>query len=503
MKRTPEDLQALVQEYQQNLAKSSVPFWMDVPDLLDILDHFEQTQQTIEAEICLRLALRMHPDDQDILMRKVYRLKNDGRWHEAEALAAQLPDQNHIDVQFFLAEKALSEVRFFDADVIYEGIMAREQASLNEELLENADGGTDDPDLLSEQAERKSSLNDLRMEIAELFLDYGSEVFAKKYLLTIDKNSPLQPRVHLLEGEILLRYGAPSQAIEEVESVIDEDPYNIDAWVFRAELANEKKDFDKCLEAAEYALAIAPNHQKALRMKAIAALGKEDWDTVLSVYELYHTLEPNDYTMSLSVGEIYLNRNDIAKGRAALQHANQNCGNENPDKQRIAHDLAVSYAMEGDIRKAYVCIATMSSLGVPHDDVMLQIARIALNYGFIPFGLEVLQRRFAEVPPADERNLQVAQLLYECKLYAEAAEIWKILFKAGFPEPNEVHAYLAFAAYRLKLKPEFNNHYPIAVMNNPQLLQQLFGEIYPSLSLDKIYEEVITHHFSDNPNSKQ
>ena len=486
MRRSPEELQSLVREYQKNLSEASIPFWMDVPDILDILDHFEQTQQTIEAELCLRLAQRMHPEDADILMRKVYRLKNDGRWHDAEMLVKQHPDQEHLDVQFFLAEKALSELRFFDADGIYESILTREQQALEEELLENP--------------EQTGSLDDLRMEIAELFLDYGSEVFAKKYLLLIDKNSPLQPRVHLLEGEILMRYGDTVQAEEEVERVIDEDPYNIDAWIFRAELANERKDFDKCLEAAEYALAIEPNHQKALRMKAISALGKEDWDTVLSTYDIYHTLEPNDYTMSLSVGEIYLNRQNIVKGREALQHALQNCNNENPDKQRITHDLAVSYAMQGDIRKAYVCMATLSSLGVSHDDRLFQAARIAFNYGFIPFAMELLRHRFSIVSGNDERNVQVAQLFYECKLYKEVQEFWEYLFKAGFPKESEAQVYLAFAAVQLRNKEVFSATSAVAVLHQPSLMQQVFGGLYKDLPVHQMPAQILIDYFSNNPN---
>ena len=486
MRRSPEELQSLVREYQKNLSEASIPFWMDVPDILDILDHFEQTQQTIEAELCLRLAQRMHPNDADILMRKVYRLKNDGRWYDAEVLVKQHPDQENIDVQFFLAEKALSELRFFDADGIYESILTREQQALEEELLENS--------------EQTGSLDDLRMEIAELFLDYGSEVFAKKYLLLIDKNSPLQSRVHLLEGEILMRYGDPMQAEEEVERVIDEDPYNIDAWIFRAELANERKDFDKCLEAAEYALAIEPNHQKALRMKAISALGKEDWDTVLSTYDIYHTLEPNDYTMSLSVGEIYLNRQNIVKGREALQHALQNCNNENPDKQRITHDLAVSYAMQGDIRKAYVCMATLSSLGVPHDDMLFQAARIAFNYGFIPFAMELLRHRFSIVSGNDERNIQVAQLFYECKLYKEVQEFWEYLFKAGFPNESEAQVYLAFAALQLRNKDVFSATSAVAVLHQPSLMQQVFGGLYKDLPVHQMPAQILIDYFSNNPN---
>ena len=40
-----------------------------------------------------------------------------------------------------------------------------------------------------------------------------------------------------------MRYGTPFYGIEQVEQVIDEDPYNVDAWVLRAELANDIKDY--------------------------------------------------------------------------------------------------------------------------------------------------------------------------------------------------------------------------------------------------------------------
>ena len=441
MRRSPEELQSLVREYHNNLSGVSIPFWMEVPDFLDILDHFEQTQQTVEAEICLRIALRMHPDNAEILMRKVYRLKNDGRWHDAEALVNQIADQDNLDVQFFLAEKALSELRFFDANTIYENLIAREKENVAQEF--------------GEQLEEQTSLDDLYLEIAELFLDYGSEVFAKKFLQLLDKTSPLYPRVQLLESEILMRYGTPFYGIEQVEQVIDEDPYNVDAWVLRAELANDIKDYPKCLEAAEYALAISPKHPKALRMKAIAALGLEKWNTVLKVYKTYHDIEPNDYTMSLSVGEIYLNRNKIPQARTALQHAMKNCASDNPDKQRISLDLAMSYAMEGDIRKAYVCVVTLSSLGVPHDEMLLQAVRVAITYGFLPFAAELLRMRNLEVPIADERNVQLAQLLHESQLHNDFKTIWEELFQANFPAESEVQAYRAYAA--VKLHTDYKN----------------------------------------------
>lgn len=484
MRRSPEELQSLVREYHNNLSGVSIPFWMEVPDFLDILDHFEQTQQTVEAEICLRIALRMHPDNAEILMRKVYRLKNDGRWHDAEALVNQIADQDNLDVQFFLAEKALSELRFFDANTIYENLIAREKENVAQEF--------------GEQLEEQTSLDDLYLEIAELFLDYGSEVFAKKFLQLLDKTSPLYPRVQLLESEILMRYGTPFYGIEQVEQVIDEDPYNVDAWVLRAELANDIKDYPKCLEAAEYALAISPKHPKALRMKAIAALGLEKWNTVLKVYKTYHDIEPNDYTMSLSVGEIYLNRNKIPQARAALQHAMKNCASDNPDKQRISLDLAMSYAMEGDIRKAYVCVATLSSLGVPHDEMLLQAVRVAITYGFLPFATELLRMRNLEVPIADERNVQLAQLLHESQLHSDFKTNWEELFQANFPAESEVQAYRAYAAVKLQNKQVFIDSFAAALQHQPSLLQQLFYTDYKNIPLHQISDLVVAEVFNRN-----
>lgn len=484
MRRSPEELQSLVREYHNNLSGVSIPFWMEVPDFLDILDHFEQTQQTVEAEICLRIALRMHPDNAEILMRKVYRLKNDGRWHDAEALVNQIADQDNLDVQFFLAEKALSELRFFDANTIYENLIAREKENVAQEF--------------GEQIEEQTSLDDLYLEIAELFLDYGSEVFAKKFLQLLDKTSPLYPRVQLLESEILMRYGTPFYGIEQVEQVIDEDPYNVDAWVLRAELANDIKDYPKCLEAAEYALAISPKHPKALRMKAIAALGLEKWNTVLKVYKTYHDIETNDYTMSLSVGEIYLNRNKIPQARIALQHAMKNCASDNPDKQRISLDLAMSYAMEGDIRKAYVCVATLSSLGVPHDEMLLQAVRIAITYGFLPFAAELLRMRNLEVPIADERNVQLAQLLHESQLHSDFKTNWEELFQANFPAESEVQAYRAYAAVKLLNKKVFIDSFAAALQHQPSLLQQLFYTDYKNIPLHQISDLVVAEVFNRN-----
>ncbi len=88
------------------MSEASVPLWMDAPDLLDILDYYEQNNQYFEAETCIRLALRLHPDDPEVQIRRAYRFKNEGRWAEADEVVRKMSDQQHLDVQFYYAERA-------------------------------------------------------------------------------------------------------------------------------------------------------------------------------------------------------------------------------------------------------------------------------------------------------------------------------------------------------------------------------------------------------------
>ena len=110
MKRNPHEVQQLVHHYEQQLAKAPAPLWMEATDLLDVLDHFEQQNAYFESEQCMRLALRLHPDNPEVVIRRAYRLKNEGRLAEAEEVVRALPEQDTLDVRFFLAEIALSRL---------------------------------------------------------------------------------------------------------------------------------------------------------------------------------------------------------------------------------------------------------------------------------------------------------------------------------------------------------------------------------------------------------
>ena len=185
MKRNPHEVQQLVRHYEQQLAKAPAPLWMEATDLLDVLDHFEQQNAYFESEQCMRLALRLHPDNPEVVIRRAYRLKNEGRLAEAEEVVRALPEQDTLDVRFFLAEIALSRLEFDRAEQLFnEGLKGEREI---------------DAQLLAEDGEMPMGVSDLLLEVGELFLDYGSIARAQKFLKQIAADAPEHQRA-LLSG---------------------------------------------------------------------------------------------------------------------------------------------------------------------------------------------------------------------------------------------------------------------------------------------------------------
>ena len=476
MKREPTDLKALVSEYEQKMSEASVPLWMDAPDLLDILDYYEQNNQYFEAETCIRLALRLHPDDPEVQIRRAYRFKNEGRWAEADEVVRKMSDQQHLDVQFYYAERALSRMEFDAADTIYEKVLADE---------------TDlDSRLQAEEGETPMGINDLLLEIGELFLDYGHPAYARKYLLRIPEQAIEYVRAQLLQGEVMAQWGAHDAAREMAEKVLDADPYNLDAWLFLADISNEQKQFEKCVEAADFAIAIEPQNEKALRFKAIGELGLEHWDEVLKVYETYHALFPNDYSMALSAGEILVNRREFAQAREVLEVAAQNCPNENPDKIRIAGDLALTYAAEGDMRTAYSMLASTSSLGVEQAEIHLRTFELAVAHRQPDFAADVIAHMAQMYGFTPDARRRIAHALCENDCFDDPGSggIWRALFNSRPEDSAPAAPYIAYAARRLKQGAFYLRWLEIALREEPQLTRQIFTQVYPFASPDALLD---------------
>lgn len=466
MRRPQNEIKRLVREYETKMSEVPAPIWMDAPDILDILDYYEQQNKYYESEQCMRLALKLHPSDPEVIVRYAYRLKNEGRWDEAAAVVGKIDNQDGLDVQFFLAEKALSELRVEDAEKHFVAGLTHERA-IDEDMVLHSEGETvSDADLL--------------LEIGELFIDYGCVDKARKYLRLIKDDAPEYPRSQLLVAECAYQLGDTEAALGKLDTIIDLDPYYLDAWVMKADLLNEAKRWAECAEAAEYALAIEPTHEKALRFKACAALGQNDFEGVLEVFSKYRPLYPYDYTMALSAGEILLNQGKYDEAFDVLCFSNRNCPNDNADKIRILTDIAVTYSARHDMPRAYDTLLGICSLGMTYADVLFQAASQAFDYKDQEFGKSALTHYLEHYPLTPESRLAISRMLCEHNLFGEVNDIWSRLLDVHDTQRVLAAPYLAYAARRLVRVPDYKFWLAYAIYQDPTLTNQIFRHIYPN-----------------------
>lgn len=344
-------------EYESIISKQSFPIWIDAEDMLDIIEYYERAHKEFEAEYAMRVALKMHPDNQQIKYHQACRLKIYGKWSEAFSIVRGLENQEDLDVLFFYAEKALSELK----DELASQYIAR--------IITIAGTTFDEP----------AKNDEVWLDIGNLCLDYGFSDLALEYYSKVAETSPEYIKTALSLAEVYFQKGDTTEAERIINKVLDLDPYNIEAWVLMADIAYESKNFDLCIEASDFALAINKEHQRALRFRTFAALEKKDYDTVLDIYKSYAKYYPDDYCIAISVGEIYIKRNQYKLGIDILAQANRCCPNDNPDKIRILTDIATAYSELGDMPKAHNILLGACSLGSKHSDVILQTLSLAIE----------------------------------------------------------------------------------------------------------------------------
>ena len=466
MKTSHHSIQSLVCEYEKKLSSASVPFWMDVADMLDILDYYEERNLYFEAELCMRIAQKLHPDDIEVQVRRAYRLKNEGHWAEAVAVVNAIPEQESVEVNFFKAEVALSEMRPDDAEALFNKCLKAE-AAVDEFQMD--------------AMETPRSASPLLLDMGELCMDYGFIALARKYLSLIRRSDGEEySRAALAMAECAYQSGNASEALEQLDSLLDYNAYHLEAWLLKADLCNELKRWEACGEAADYALAIHPESEKASRLKACAAIGISDYNTVLEVFGKYRSLFPDDYTMALSAGEILLHRKHYDEAFEVLSHSNRNCPNENPDKIRIVTDIALCFSARHEMKKAFDILMTTRSLGVSYADVVFHAATQAFDFHDNVYAEKILLDLFSKETPSPEQRLNVSRMLCERNLFGCVPLIWNYLLSQKQSHPVPASPYLAFAARRLLLVREYKFWLACAIYTDPTLTNVIFRDIYPN-----------------------
>jgi len=440
-------LEEAIAEYEQNM-ESGAPFYMDAPILMDIEEYYEKNERPYDAERIMRFAEKLHPDSEDVLVVKAYRLKSAGKWRQALDTIRRVPNQECRDVQLFFIEWDVAMARIDKAE-----------KRLDENLRQCLP--PDDEDLL--------------FDYGEILVDYGYNERALIYLSKVSKHSSLRKRADELVGDVCSQLGKYEESISAFSRLVDADPYDSVSWTQLAEVQYKARLYADSLESCDYALAIDDTNSRARLFKLYSLCAMKRFDEAFHQYEVYASGGSEDYAMHMLLGEELVSQQCYAEARKPLQEALRLCPLESPDRVRVVSALAVVFIAYGKNKEACELMMTLVSCGSQPTDLYLQLAEIFIDFHNTQEAVEMFNRVMCLPHYSDKDVASIVQSLVKNSIYEPASTLWYFFAKLKIEEDYHfLYAYIVYAMVKMKDRETLSEAFQRAAALCPETLCEVF-----------------------------
>lgn len=219
--------------------------YYDADELADIADYFAVNNMHEKMEKVVKYGLHLHPDNIDLRIQEAYMYLDFGQLEQAEECLQKIAVSNR-------------DTRQLEALLAYrQGDEEKADEILDELVL---DAGPEDT-----------------YSIVGLMLDLDKPDEALEYLTDSDED----PEHEFYLDNLATCYrelGLTDLAIETLNKLIDKYPYQPNIWKVLGECYFDDQQYDKCIEACDFALATDEDYHPAILLKALAfrQLGNPD-----------------------------------------------------------------------------------------------------------------------------------------------------------------------------------------------------------------------------------
>lgn len=457
-------LQEAINEYEQKI-ESGEPFYMEASTLMDIEEIYEKAGKAYDAERLMRFAEKIHPDNEDVLIVKAYREKDRGHWQEALQIVKSINNQEGRNVQIFYAEKEVSSGQLDKAEQRIEDCL---------------------PAVLTEES------YDWYLDLGELFLDYGFQERALKYLSRIPKKYQFAERVNELMADAYFQLQDFENSIERANTLVDLNPYNATSWAQMADIQQKNGLFEECAQSCDYALAIDPNNVKGMSLKVFALFAQKRNEEALSACSEYMKKMPNEYCIRMYAGEHLCSLTKYNDSLVLLGEALNLCPIDNPDRMRILTDISYAYIGTGQYDKAEEMLMSTCLLGNTPCDILLQLGNTYMEMGLLHQAFKTYSTLLRNPKVEEKELISMAQSLARTNNVANASELWhKMAIEAStIPNDSILDAYLAWAMFQFREKESMYKHLKKSFPNYVGVIIQLFGGLFNTYNINDILYKI-------------
>ncbi|MDD2314568.1 MAG: tetratricopeptide repeat protein [Proteiniphilum sp.] len=319
------DITSLVEKYEQMRALGK-KYYFDADEFALLAEYYNSGGDNEEAEELISEGLKMHPGSPELMLLKVKTLVYSEMYEEALDYIRQLSDDEDVELALLKIECLLRTNQYNDAD-----------------------------DLINKTLEHELSVDDLYYfitEIGYLLNDVDkfdrSITFLEESLKVDDSNIDVMVELayaYEMKGDL-------NKAIEYNNLLLDMDPYSYDGWVNIGRLYSLNEQYDKSIDAYDFALTIQDGEVNVLKMKALSLFMNDNAKEAIAVFEKCLQLSPDDESLYDSLLEAYEAMGQYEEMMKLISKKEASFGNAGIlAKEAFVHNLM------GDLDKAEALLA--------------------------------------------------------------------------------------------------------------------------------------------------
>jgi len=291
-----DEISILLERFFSSKKNDTFPYF-DVDELEDLINYFLEKEDLANLNKTIELGYKLHPDDLSFKLTI------------CRTLMATDDYESALDIVEDLENSGNSEVDLLRIECLCELDRYNEALKIINELIE-----VDVP-----------YLEDILVQTACILNDIDGYVY-EAYSI-IQRGLMLYPDNYELKIELCFNYelqGKAKKAIDFCHELIDENAYAADAWFILGRLYSTVLDFEKAIDALDYALTCLNEDETGVEydirlLKAYCLLMNKSYDKAIACYEdLVEFDEFDKLYVYPYIAECYINICDYEKAYQLL-----------------------------------------------------------------------------------------------------------------------------------------------------------------------------------------
>lgn len=442
--------------------------YLEADELTHIAEYYLIHNNTDKALACIDYALSIHPGSTDPLIFLARQKMFEGDIQGAKKIRDCISDPNDREVIFLNAELMLREGKKQEAENY---------------LIQKARKEEEDAAMFA-------------YDTATLFLDYNFQKEAERWGEQALKLEPKNEKFLNFKADCLISAKHPEEAIDILNSLLDNDPYNINAWHSLGEAYFLCEDFPKTLETADFALAIDEHDAQSLLLKANCHLQQQNYDEAHHLYECYfkeHTANEIPYLFDgICLSALGRHREALTQ----LLKAEELSQGYSPEQQHIYANLSNVYSKMYNTDKAFEYIDKIKDINPDYDSELYKGHVLMQNND-----KEEAWKYYDSYIQASENKADahflVGMSLMENKAYGKAQEHFLQVLDIDISKEGcywNANAGLSFCALMQGHFDEFMSYLKTACEQASETLEYTVGRYIPEeVEVKNFYDYVLTH----------